>query len=370
MGYVGVKGGKDAIDNAEKVIDYYRIKDAVTPLNVEEIKNQMRLLIDRVMSEGSLYDRDIASLALKQAEGDPLEASYLVRAFRSTLPRLDYSIPGKPEEMFLIRRISSGFQNIPWGQVLGPSRDYTQRLLRFELLNEKDIDAVDPPKSEESGKLDKPVEKVINFLRKEGLLDDPVKDKNQKAYDITRESIIYPLTRSARLQRITRGEEGAVLAFGYASMRGWGSVHPTIAEVRVGYIPVKIRHPYWDSEVKIGRILVTEVDSICSFKKINEIKNGIETEHYSFSLGYGFIFGQNDRKAIAMSIIDRALSIKDGASPVNDQEFVLQHIDGMESQGFISHLKLPHYVTFQSALDRLRNIKKNKETESSAGVSV
>ena len=29
----------------------------------------------------------------------------------------------------------------------------------------------------------------------------------------------------------------------------------------------------------------------------------------------------------------------------------VDHIDSVEATGFISHLKLPHYVTFQSKLD-------------------
>ncbi|MBN2547310.1 MAG: carbon-phosphorus lyase complex subunit PhnI [Spirochaetes bacterium] len=364
MGYIGVKGGKDAITNSEKTVDYYRKKNKDKPVELEQIKNQMRLAVDKVMSEGSLYCPEIAALAVKQAEGDLLEASYLVRAFRSTLPRVGYSIGVKSDEMFIIRRISSSFQDIPGGQILGPSRDYSLRLLDFKLINEEKFNA-DPPRIENENisnepDIFKPMEKVIDYLRKESLLEYPVRNNNKKPYDITRDQVNMPLERSARLQRLTRGEEGAILAFGYASMRGWGSVHPTLAEVRVGYMPVKIRHPHWNFEVTIGRITATEVDSICSFKKDTVVSESGEKEiKYNFTLGYGFVFGHNDKKAIAMSILDRTLSEKENNSPVKDQEFVLYHIDGIESQGFISHLKLPHYVTFQSAMDRLRSMKKN-----------
>ncbi|MBN1696981.1 MAG: carbon-phosphorus lyase complex subunit PhnI [Spirochaetales bacterium] len=354
MGYVGVKGGKDAIENSERLVEYYRCKNGGTPIRTDQIRNQMRLLVDKVMSEGSLYSPEIASLALKQTEGDPMEAAYLVRAFRSTVPRVCFSIPARSEEMFCIRRISSSFQNIPWGQLLGPSRDYAQRLIRFDLLEEQTL-TVDPPRKPDTSDLYEPVEKVVDYFRKQGLIETPVKDPGQKPYDITRQPMIFPLERSARLQRLARGEDGAILAFGYASMRGWGSVHPTLAEVRVGYLPVKIRHPYWKSEVTIGRVMVSEVESICSFRKQIDEKTG--DDKYVFELGYGLVFGQNDRKAIAMSILDRTLCSGDPQSPVEDQEFVLYHIDNMESQGFISHLKLPHYVSFQSALDRIRSMR-------------
>ncbi|MGD2014758.1 MAG: carbon-phosphorus lyase complex subunit PhnI [Desulfobacterales bacterium] len=354
MGYVGVKGGKDAIVNADTLVEYYRCRSNGTPIDVEQIENQMRLLVDKVISEGSLYSGEIAAIALKQTEGDPMEAAYLVRAFRSTVPRVCFSIPAKSEEMFCIRRISSSFQDIPWGQVLGPSRDYAQRLIRFELKNEKSF-SIDPPKKRDSFPLNKPVEKVIDYLRKQGLMAAASKNPDQVPYDITRQPMVFPLERSARLQRLTRGEDGAVLALGYASLRGWGSVHPTLAEVRVGYLPVKIKHPYWGTEVVIGNLMVTEVDSICSFTKTSDPNSGEPT--YEFTLGYGLVWGHNERKAIAMSILDRALCTEDPKSPVEDQEFVLYHIDSMESQGFISHLKLPHYVSFQSALDRIRNIQ-------------
>ncbi|MGD8446628.1 MAG: carbon-phosphorus lyase complex subunit PhnI [Desulfobacterales bacterium] len=354
MGYVGVKGGKDAIVNADMLVEYYRCRSDGTPIDVEQIENQMRLLVDKVISEGSLYSGEIAAIALKQTEGDPMEAAYLVRAFRSTVPRVCFSIPAKSEEMFCIRRISSSFQDIPWGQVLGPSRDYAQRLIRFELKNEKSF-SIDPPKKRDSFPLNKPVEKVIDYLRKQGLMAAASKNPDQVPYDITRQPMVFPLERSARLQRLTRGEDGAVLALGYASLRGWGSVHPTLAEVRVGYLPVKIKHPYWGTEVVIGNLMVTEVDSICSFTKTSDPNSGEPT--YEFTLGYGLVWGHNERKAIAMSILDRALCTEDPKSPVEDQEFVLYHIDSMESQGFISHLKLPHYVSFQSALDRIRNIQ-------------
>jgi len=356
MGYIGVKGGRDAILNAEKLVEYYRSKGGSTPLEIKQIIDQMRLSVDRVMSEGSLYDEAVSAIALKQAEGDVLEASYLVRAFRSTLPRVAYSSAAAADEMFVLRRISSAFQDIPWGQVLGPSRDYGLRLINFKLKNETgELDEPPMAKSEEDPFV--PVTKVIEYLRREGLLETPELSE-KKPYDITRQAVRFPMERSGRLQRLTRGEEGAVVAFGYASMRGWGAVHPTLAEVRVGRMPVKVKHPYWDKDVTIGRVMATECDAVCSFKKREVVADGEKTESYTFSLGYGLVFGHNDKKAISMAILDRALSEEVSKSPVQDQEFVLYHIDGMESQGFISHLKLPHYVTFQSAMDRIRSIKK------------
>ncbi|HHY67116.1 MAG TPA: carbon-phosphorus lyase complex subunit PhnI, partial [Alicyclobacillus sp.] len=132
MAYAAVRGGRRAIQEANRLLDYYRLKGGSAPIEVRQIRDQMRLAVDQVMGEGSLYDPDLAALALKQAEGDTLEAAFLLRAFRSTVPRNQYSLAVDTSRMRVIRRISAAFKDVPGGQFLGPTRDYTQRLLRFE----------------------------------------------------------------------------------------------------------------------------------------------------------------------------------------------------------------------------------------------
>ena len=53
----------------------------------------MRLAVARVMSEGSLYSEDLVAIAIKQAQGDLQEAVFLLRAYRTTLPRFGVSDP-------------------------------------------------------------------------------------------------------------------------------------------------------------------------------------------------------------------------------------------------------------------------------------
>jgi alpha-D-ribose 1-methylphosphonate 5-triphosphate synthase subunit PhnI len=38
-------------------------------------------------------------------------------------------------------------------------------------------------------------------------------------------------------------------------------------------------------------------------------------------------------------------------------EFVLSHSDSLEASGFVQHLKLPHYVDFQSELELVRRLR-------------
>ena len=99
-------------------------------------RRQLALGVDRVMSEGSLYDRELAALAIKQARGDMIEAIFLVRAFRATLPRFGASEPVDTGDMHIRRRISSTFKDLPGGQVLGPTFDYTHRLLDPQLADD------------------------------------------------------------------------------------------------------------------------------------------------------------------------------------------------------------------------------------------
>src|SRR5215471_258047 len=135
--YVAVKGGEAAIAHSlELLADKRRGERGVAELSLEQIDQQLSLAVDRVMTEGSCYDRALAALAIKQARGDLIEAIFLLRAYRTTLPRFGVSEPLDTSRMLAERRISSTFKDVPGGQMLGPSFDYTHRLLDFALLAE------------------------------------------------------------------------------------------------------------------------------------------------------------------------------------------------------------------------------------------
>ncbi|MDP9138032.1 MAG: carbon-phosphorus lyase complex subunit PhnI, partial [Pseudomonadota bacterium] len=132
--YVAVKGGEKAIAAAHRLLDAERRGDPAVPaITLEQIGAQLTLAVDRVMTEGSLYDRALAALAIKQSRGDLIEAIFLIRASRTTLPRFGYSAPITTSEMGVRRRVSAAFKDLPGGQVLGPTFDYTHRLLDFSL---------------------------------------------------------------------------------------------------------------------------------------------------------------------------------------------------------------------------------------------
>jgi len=353
MGYVAVKGGTEAIHESQDLLDFYRLRDALQPLEIGQIMSQLRGAVDKVMGEGGVFSPEYAAIALKQAEGDVFEAAFILRAFRATLERKFYSEPINTREMFVKRKISASFREIPGGQILGPTRDYTQRTLDTNLVSEEKskIEAflksfssrISPEKLEPINTF----QKVIDLLKEEGLLKPVDPKENRTLVDITKEAIRFPAPRSARLQMMARAETGGLMALGYASMRGFGFVHPTVGELRYGSVPVRVKDKNGRTRY-IGKIEVTEAEMISNAE--NAKKNAAP----HLTIGYGLCYGQNDTKAICMGILDTAMRSPNTNSPTHDQEFVLYHTEGIESMGFTNHLKLPHYVTFQSGLKNIR----------------
>src|SRR3546814_19246427 len=103
--YVAVKGGERAILNSHRLLDEARRGDTAQPeLTLAQIRGQLGLAVDRVMAEGSLYDPHLAALALPQACGDTIEAAFLLRAYRTPLPRFALSPPVAPGRRRMRRR--------------------------------------------------------------------------------------------------------------------------------------------------------------------------------------------------------------------------------------------------------------------------
>ena len=352
--YVAVKGGERAIASAHAFLAEKRRGDTSVPeLSVAQIREQMRLAVDRVMAEGSLYDPDLAALAIKQARGDLVEAVFLLRAYRTTLPRFGHAEPLDTAAMLVERRVSATFKDLPGGQILGPTFDYTHRLLDFALLAEGGTrpEAPDPAPPEAP----QPMPRVVDILDGEGLIETERADDAAPVADITRDPPEYPASRDARLQGLARGDEGYLLALAYSTQRGYGGNHPFAGEIRFGEVAVEMVIPELGFPVAIGTVAVTECQMINQFA-------GSATEPPQFTRGYGLTFGHGERKAMSMALVDRALRARELGEPVDapahDAEFVLSHADNVEASGFVQHLKLPHYVDFQAELVTVRALRR------------
>ena len=352
--YVAVKGGETAILNSYRLIAQQRRGDpALAELSVEQICQQLRLAVDRVMTEGSVYDPQLAALAIKQSSGDLVEAIFLLRAYRATLPRFGYTQAIDTGRMVLARRVSATFKDLPGGQVLGPTYDYTQRLLDFSLQATGSQPGPVQLPAAESPPEDAP--RVMDLLNHEGLIEaQTVPDGDPEPFDLTRNPVRFPADRSARLQNLARADEGFLLAMAYSTQRGYAESHPFVGEIRFGTVDLCLVPEELGFEISLGDMAVTECQMVNQFK-------GSQTEPPQFTRGYGLAFGHSERKAMAMSLVDRALRAQDlgeeVTAPAQMPEFVMSHSDSLESSGFVQHLKLPHYVDFQSELELVRKMR-------------
>jgi alpha-D-ribose 1-methylphosphonate 5-triphosphate synthase subunit PhnI len=356
--YVAVKGGEKAIRNAHALMADRRRGDRAMPeLSPAQIDEQLALAVDRVMSEGSLYDRRIAALAIKQARGDMIEAIFLVRAYRTTLPRFGFGEPIDTGRMTIRRRISATYKDLPGGQALGPTFDYTHRLIDFDL--ETPTDPAPPPRAPLASGEASP--RVSDLIAGEDLIErEKAPAPDAPVADITRDALSFPAGRDARLQNLARGDEGFLLGLAYSTQRGYGRNHPFVGEIRFGEVEVELFVEDLGFAVSLGDVGVTECQMVNQF-------TGGDGEPARFTRGYGLAFGQSERKAMAMALVERALRAgeyqEERKGPAQDEEFVLSHSDNIQASGFVEHLKLPHYVDFQAELALLRRLRREREAE-------
>lgn len=349
MAYVATRGGEDAIQQAEQL--FHELRGAVTPTLIQSLMQTMPYLVDRVMSEAGLYAPELAALALAQSGGDLYESVLLLRAYCSTQPRLAYAEPVQSADLFTVRRISAAFKEIPGGQILGPSLDYSHRLLRFDLLDGDQQPSTVTPAAQAASHF---YPTVADWQRGQDLLENlptPAPFDSLNTPDITREPVSFPAPRAHRLQALARADTGGTLALGYASMRGYGLTHPTVNELRLAYADVKLTHPLTGKAFSAGRVRVSQAEVVST--------GGGTPEKPMLELGFCATLGWNEVKVIAASMLDMEMN-KPNPHPAHREEFVLYHTEAVESSGFCIHFKLPHYVTFSSSMDNIRNVRESQ----------
>jgi len=362
--YVAVKGGEAAILATHDLIaEERRGRMDVPEISVTQIKEQQKLAVARVMNEGSLCDEDLAALALKQTQGDAIEAAFLMRAYRTTLPRFGSSVPLDTAKMAIRRRISATYKDLPGGQILGPTYDYTHRLFDFSLLESSDLK---PQSIVADTPLDSQMPRVTDLLGDEGLMEPEIPPSGDpKPFDITRDPIEFPADRDVRLQTLARGDEGYLLGLAYSVQRGFGGNHPFAGEIRMGEVTVEFVPDELGFAIELGEITLTEC------QMVNQFQGGKDVLP-QFTRGYGLAFGHSERKAMSMAIVDRSLKAREFGEaqdfPAQQEEFVLYHCDNVEAAGFVEHLKLPHYVDFQGELELLRRMRAEIEKSTTASL--
>ncbi|MDP5361418.1 MAG: carbon-phosphorus lyase complex subunit PhnI [Paracoccaceae bacterium] len=346
MAYVATRGGERAIAQSERL--FREAMGQIDMTRVAELKAALPYLVDRVMGEASLYDEDLAALALAQTGGELYEAVLVLRAWRTTQPRLGVGAVVEQGTLFTHRRISAAFKDIPGGQVLGPTLDYSHRVLETDVLAGKPFapQLVDPATAPAPAYQPS----VSAWQAANDLVDLPLSDKvaGEAIADVTREPLLFPSKRAHTLQSLARAETGSVLALGYAAMRGYGQAHPTVNELRLAEAEVMVKHPN-GTAFSAGRVKVSQAEVVS--------KQGEK-----LGLGFAATFGWNEVKCISAATLDlNAKGAPKGSA--TEEEFFLYHTEGVEASGFCIHFKLPHYVTFQSSLDAMRDAKAKQVKE-------
>lgn len=341
MAYVATRGGARAIDQSERL---YRAEfGQIDASRVDTLRRALPMLIDRVMGEASLYEPDLAALALAQTGGDLYEAVLLLRAWRTTQPRLAIAAPVLQDDLITHRRISAAFKDIPGGQILGPTLDYSHRLLATDVLQGSPYTPTPVDPAATPAPAHQP--SLAAWQKAQGLVADPVREDvaPDAIPDLTREPLLFPAKRAHTLQSLARADTGGMLALGYAAMRGYGNAHPTVNELRLAEAEVRVTHPR-GTVFSAGRVKVSQAE-VTSKGKSGQL-----------NLGFCATLGWNEVKVISGATLDLNAAAAPKGSPV-EEEFFLYHTEPVEASGFCIHFKLPHYVTFQSALDALRGAK-------------
>ncbi|MDP3338754.1 carbon-phosphorus lyase complex subunit PhnI [Frigidibacter sp.] len=341
MAYVATRGGERAIEQSERL---YRAElGRIDAARVTAVRQTLPMLIDRVMGEASLYEPDLAALALAQSGGDLYEAVLLLRAWRTTQPRLGIAEPVEQEQLVTHRRISAAFKDIPGGQILGPSLDYSHRLLATGVLQGHPFE----PRPVEPAATPAPARQpsLAAWQKAQGLVADPPRAEvaPDDIPDLTREPLLFPAARAHTLQSLARADTGGMLALGYSAMRGYGNAHPTVNELRLAEAELRVRHPR-GTVFSAGRVKVSQAEVMAKGK------SGL------LELGFCATLGWNEVKVISGATLDLNAPGAAKGSPV-EEEFFLYHTEPVEASGFCIHFKLPHYVTFQSSLDALRGAR-------------
>lgn len=367
MTFTAIRGGEVAIAASHKLLARKRRGSAhVADLALDGVEGQLGLAVDRVMAEGGLHDPRLAALALKQAQGDCVEAAFLLRAFRTTLPRFGATEPIRTDDMAVTRRVATTHKDVPGGQLLGPTYDYTHRLIDFALLAEGDCPddrpgECTPREPAPPGTMaSEPMVRADTLIELDLLEAIDPGPAGVPVADLTREPQSLPAGRDQRLQNLARGDEGFLVGLAYSTMRGFGRNHPFVADLRCGVVAVELVLPEIGEAVVIGEIAVTECSTV-------HADLGHESRDPKLTRGYGLVFGLGERKAIAMAILDRSLRCRELGDPVlfpaQDEEFVLSHSDNVDASGLVQHLKLPHYVDFQAAVLMLRAMRTERTGE-------
>jgi alpha-D-ribose 1-methylphosphonate 5-triphosphate synthase subunit PhnI len=309
---------------------------------------QLPVLEDQVCAEAGLWAPDAARRAIVQAGGDVPRAVSFLKVWAATLPHLE-SVPVNQSDIRVTRRISSAYQDIPGGQWLGYAPDLAPRILSWDDAPD-DLDEADV--LEIGGSVDADAPSRAEVPRVRDLLDDLPLKTDLDAVDGADPAVgmpIPPFDRATRAGVLARGETASLVTL--ASLILGRRREAVLAELTVNTVSVRVPHPRTGEPCVVAELPVVEADTI-----IDAEVDGAP----GFAVGWGVSMGSIERRAISLALIDGAIQADgelDESIPL-DEQTVVGATDGSSNNGFVEHLRLPHFASFASYVAQARNGKR------------
>lgn len=319
------------------------------------------LLEHQVCAEAGLWGPDAARRALAQSRGDVPRAVSLVRVWAGALPRIE-SCTVSAADTVILRRVSAAYPEIAGGQWLGAAPELASRLLIWDepAGHRPEASSVDA-EAEDAGEYEgwcvdgheaataataKPPTRA-GCPRVRDLMNDlPLLEPTERGEgdDPARTALRPPLGRATRLGVLARGETSSLVAL--ASLVLGRRREAVLAELTTSAVTVRIPHPRTGRPVAVAEVPVAEAEAV-----VDADVDG----RPGFAVGWGVSIGELDRRAIALALLDGAIQADGGTTPlVLDEQTVTAAVDGAASNGFVEHLRLPHYASFASYVDQVR----------------
>ncbi len=263
------------------------------------------------MSEGSLYDRELAALAIKQARGDLVEAIFLLRAYRTTLPRFGASCRSTRPRCRSTDASRRRSRICPAVRSSGPPSTTRTGSWTSSLR----VRANGTPRPGEPRRRRGPCRRGDSVARSAAAGRRPARLRGAHRERAARRRDrpgggSHAASRSrfpAAARRATAepraGRRGLPPGAGLRDPAGLRAITtPSPGRSASGDVDGGARSPRsWDSPIAIGEITVTECQMVNQF-------SGSATAPPQFTRGYGLAFGHAERKAMAMALVDRALA--------------------------------------------------------------
>ena len=296
-----------------------------------------QVLEEQVCAEAGLWETTAARRALDQSRGDAAHAVSMLRVWAATQPHV-HALPVAPDDIAIVRRLSSAYPRIPGGQWLGVAPELMSRQLNWtdEPVDGEGAETLGDRAGDAPTRATTP--RVRDLIDTANVVATPADGDGD---DPARTVLMPPFTRADRLALLARGETGALVAL--AALILGRRQEAVMVELTVSIAAIRVVHPRTGVPCAVADVPVTEAEVVLD--SAVDGRPGLAT-------GWGASLGTVERRAISLALLDGAMQA-DGElrEPLMlDEQTLIAATDGPATHGFVEHLRLPHYASFAAYL--------------------